>query len=362
VIHPYEGIADYRHWRRAPGAADPAALDPVTAPKFAIAADEPVATAGSCFAQHVMRHLRAAGLATLVSEPAPSILPEALATGFHYGIFSTRSGNIYTARQLAQLLARAQGRREPTAEPWHVADGVIDPFRPSVGPFASVREMEADRDFHLSRVRAMLEDMAVLVFTLGLTEAWLDEDGAVFPLAPGVAGGRYDPARHTFKNFTVEETVADLREALATIRAVNPAARAILTVSPVPLMATGVDRHVLVSTVYSKSVLRVAAQAVADGDPSVDYFPAYEIITAPHTRGRYFGPDARAVTETGVGHVMRLFLRHYCAVAAPDGEAGKTPRDRRAADARFRADAEALADAYCEEEALDPAPQRGAGD
>ncbi len=349
MSHPYSAIPDHQNWRRAPGAADPAALDPVASAKFTIAPDAPVACAGSCFAQHVMRHLGRAGFNTLVAEGPPALLGDDLAERFQYGIFSTRSGNIYTARQLLQLIQRANGTFAPAAAPWRTDAGLIDPFRPSIGPFASEAELEGDRAWHLACVREMISEMSVFVFTLGLTEAWLDSDGAVYPLVPGAAGGTFDPARHRFHNFTVEEVVADFAAALALIRAVNPGVRVILTVSPVPLMATALPRHVLQSTVYSKSVLRVAAQLLADGDEAIDYFPSYEIITAPHTRGRYFGPDARAVTEEGVDHVMRVFLKHYANVAPAPGSA----QARQSANAAYRAQAQQLADAFCDEEALD---------
>lgn len=348
MTHPYSDIPDHQHWRRAPGAADPAALDPVVAPKFTISRQDRVATAGSCFAQHVMRALDAAGFNTLVAEGPPALLDETLARRFHYGEFSTRSGNIYTARQLLQLIERANGTFTPRCAPWEGPEGLIDPFRPSIGPFASVAELAADRDTHLAAVRTMIAEMDVFVFTLGLTEAWLDADGAVFPLAPGVVGGTFEPDRHRFRNFTVADTVKDFSAALALIRAVNPDVRVMLTVSPVPLMATALPRHVLTSTVHSKAMLRVAAQNLVNRDEKVDYFPSYEVVTAPHTRGRYFGPDARAVTQEGVAHVMRLVLKHYGAMdEAPQGAA--TPD----ANAAYRAEMQALAEAFCDEEALD---------
>ena len=94
------------------------------------------------------------------------------------------------------------------------------------------------------------------------------------------------------------------------LRAVNPTSSVILTVSPVPLNATALDRHVLVSTSYSKAVLRVAAEKLSTTLDRVHYFPAYEIVTGPFSRGRYFAEDLRSVTEAGVEHVMSLFFRH----------------------------------------------------
>ncbi len=85
----------------------------------------------------------------------------------------------------------------------------------------------------------------------------------------------------------------------------------ILTVSPVPLVATAAGQHALVATTYSKAVLRVAADQVARTCSDVAYFPSFEIITGNYNRGAYFAEDCRSVTEEGVSHVMRVFLRHF---------------------------------------------------
>ena len=113
-----------------------------------------------------------------------------------------------------------------------------------------------------------------------------------------------------FRNHGVEEVTADLSAAIHELRAVNPKLKVILTVSPVPLVATAEDAHVLVATTLSKSVLRVAAGTVAAREPDVAYFPSYEIITGPQARGRYFAEDLRSVTEEGVDRVMALFFEH----------------------------------------------------
>jgi hypothetical protein len=95
------------------------------------------------------------------------------------------------------------------------------------------------------------------------------------------------------------------------LRAVNPEARVILTVSPVPLIATAEPRHVLVSTIASKSVLRVACEKIVKACKGVAYFPSYEIVTGGFGKTSYFAEDCRSVTEDGVAHVMRVFMRHH---------------------------------------------------
>jgi hypothetical protein len=147
---------------------------------------------------------------------------------------------------------------------------------------------------------------------LGLTEAWLSTtDGAVYPIAPGVAGGSFDPQRYVFHNFSYSEVVADLSLFIDKLLLINPTIKIILTVSPVPLIATYENRHVLVSTIHSKSVLCAAAHEIENRYKNVIYFPAYDIITSPLVQGNYFNNDLRTVNSVGVGHVMRLFKEHF---------------------------------------------------
>ena len=117
-------------------------------------------------------------------------------------------------------------------------------------------------------------------------------------------------SRYEFVNFRARDVTLDLLKFARRLGDVNPSAKIILTVSPVPLVATYENRHVLVSTTYSKSALRVAAEEVASKLENVWYFPSYEIITGNFNRGAYFEKDLRSVTPEGVDHVMRLFFEH----------------------------------------------------
>jgi GSCFA family len=319
-MHPYRSLPEHCFWRQSVARPAFGEVDPVVRPKFLISREDRVATAGSCFAQHIARHLAASGFHYLVTETPHPLVSSCDVASYGYGVFTARYGNVYTPRQLIQLLRRAYGQFTPADDVWPRADGrLIDPFRPQIQPngFASAAEYQADRRQHFAAIRRAIGALDVFVFTLGLTETWVSRiDGAAYPLCPGVAGGEFDEARHTFVNLSVQEVVADTEAAIDLIRAVNPTARVILTVSPVPLVATAEDRSVLVSTTYSKAVLRVAAEQISAGRDYVAYFPSYEIITGNHAGGRYFDADLRSVTSEGVAHVMRLFMRHYAGGAA----------------------------------------------
>ena len=311
-MHPYRHKPDYAFWRRAVSGRSSREVDPVTAVPFHIAQSDKIATGGSCFAQYISKTLSSIGFGYLVTETGP-VTPGA--TNENYGVFPARFGNLYTARQLVQLFQRAYGVFEPADSEWvATAGGYVDPFRPLIqqGGFESVERLRADRESHLASVREMFEQCDVFIFTLGLTEGWRSTvDGAMFPLAPGVVSEKINPSDYEFHNFTVGEVEADLLEFVDLLRSVNPTVRIILTVSPVPLIATFEERHVLVSTVYSKCVLRVAAETITRCRPDIAYFPSYELITGPQARSQFYQDDLREVSADGVEHVMSIFIKHY---------------------------------------------------
>lgn len=312
--HPYLAARPYQRWSKSIGEVPYSKVDPAVAGTFRIERGDKIATAGSCFAQHIARRLATSGFNYYVEERGHPMVSPSIAAEWGYGLFSCRFGNIYTARQLRQLFNRAYGAFTPADSWWENGGRFFDPLRPAIQPggFHSVEALVEDRRIHLAHVRKMFETMDIFVLTLGLTEFWEDaRDGTAFPVCPGVSAGVFQPERHVFRNQSIDEVREDLATFISDLRAVNPSVRLIITVSPVPLAATAVDRHVLVSTTYSKAVLRVAAEEMTTRFQNVTYFPSYEIITGAFNRGRYYGPDLREVDEAGVDHVMRLFFLHY---------------------------------------------------
>jgi hypothetical protein len=309
-------------------------------------------TLGSCFAQHLARNIQASGYDYFVAEQAPiDATPPQRAT---YGVFSARYGNVYTVRQALQLFERAFDGRSFEDDTWSLGSRWVDAFRPRAEPhgFGSREVVRSDRDKHLTAVREVFTETRVLVFTLGLTEAWVsNSDGAVYPLAPGVAGGSYEPANYAFANFQYPEVRSDLQEWIQRVKAVNPHVKILLTVSPVPLAATYEDRHVWASTAYSKATLLAAARDVAAEHDMVDYFPSYEVITSPSTEGRYMEDDLRSVREIGVAHVMRLFRAHY--LSDESGASNRVARSQTFSQDRID-NQRAVSAVLCEEELLDP--------
>lgn len=313
-MNPYRKAKDYQFWRREVAGKDVHAFDPVVQPKFLIGRDMTVATAGSCFAQHISARLSDIGFNYYVAEAGLELSSEERKRrGF--GVFSARYGNIYTTRQLIQLFDQCFGRRAPSELVWRRKDGrLVDPFRPTIEPdgFGEPMEVAEARRAHLAFVRDIFTRSDVFIFTLGLTESWRSKrDRSVFPLAPGVAGGSYSDEEYEFYNMKTVDVIEDLQYFIAGLRGVNPSVRILLTVSPVPLNATYENQNVMVATTYSKSVLRAAAGEVSSEFDFVDYFPSYEIITGNYAGGLYYSDDLRTVNSAGVSHAMRCFLNNY---------------------------------------------------
>lgn len=309
---PYDDLSAEAFWKTGVVAADRERMPGLYVPRFEIGPETAVATAGSCFAQHITRTLRRAGATVLDAEAPPRAMPEKVQRRYGYGLFSGRYGNIYTARQMRQLLEEVADGAAEARFVWEREGRFHDAFRPTVEPegLESAEEVLLHRDYHLARTLRMLQRAEVLVFTLGLTEAWADrETGRVFPVCPGVVAGRFDPLEHALVTFRHGEVVDDLAAIRALLQRFNPGMKLLLTVSPVPLTATArPHRHVLDATAEAKATLRSAAAEFVADHADAAYFPSYELVMHPGLSTDPFEANLRTVRPEIVDRVMALFL------------------------------------------------------
>lgn len=321
MTHPYTSLPPQAFWSTGISRTDRARMPGLYTPRLKIHHDTALATAGSCFAQHLTRTLRTSGVTVLDAEPAPDIMPDTIAHRFGYRLFSGRYGNIYTARQMAQLLDEVADGQAEDDYVWHNEGRYRDALRPTVEPDGhdTAADVLLHRDYHLERTSQMLQQADIFVFTLGLTEAWEDrETGRILPLCPGVSGGTFDPDRHHLRVFRHHEVLADLHRIHTTLRRFNPDMALLLTVSPVPMTATASGAHVLAASSLAKSTLRAAAGEFVASTPNTDYFPSYEIITQPGTGGPWFAPNLRSVSHEGVSRAMEIFCAAHGLHTGPD--------------------------------------------
>lgn len=365
---PYDALEPRAYWRTAVATRRPGRLRGVYDPRFAVTRDTAIVTAGSCFAQHVHRALKAAGFAVVEAEPAPEGVAADVAQRFFYGTFSARYGNIYSPRHFRQLLEEATGQRKTAHPVWHRDGRFFDALRPNVDPggFAGASAVLAARKQHLAAVARAMVQADVVILTLGLTETWQDRPtGTVYPTAPGVIADAPDAADIGLLTLSHDDVVADLRAILAHLRGLNRAVRLILTVAPGPLVATAAGGHVLVATAACKAILRAAVATVMADDAGVDYFPSFEIITNPAARGGFFESNLRTPTPKGIAVVLGHFLGAHDLPAHDLPAQRLPPRDLNADDRPAQGrptgevdDPDSVTEAMCEEALNDPRGRR----
>jgi hypothetical protein len=351
MASPYEDLSPEKFWKTGVSQQHPLTITGLYHRRFEIRRSDRIATGGSCFAQHVAHHLRTRKFSVFDAEPAPAGLPDPIAQKFGYRLYSGRYGNIYTAHQFLQLLQEAYGEFQPAHPVWERDGRYFDAFRPSVEPqgLASAELVMSHRVWHLERVRQIVEGASIFVFTFGLTEAWIDKyTGTVYPTAPGTIAGSFDSAIYEFKNYSYDDVFNDFVAAREMMKWRNPKLKFLLTVSPVPLTATASNNHVLVATTYSKSVLRAVAGRLYELYEDVDYFPSYEIIVSPFTRGFFYEPNLRAVSKAGVEAVMRVFFKEHTA-----GQVNELPEEAATASTAPDHSPKSNDDVVCEEVLLE---------
>ena len=316
VTNPYSDLPKSAFWRSGVTQENPYTVEGIYKKKFIISPGDKIATAGSCFAQHISSRLKKNGYNVLDLEPPPPGLSESLHQKFGYSMYSARYGNIYTMRQLLQLSKEVAGDWLPQNFVWRKDNRFYDALRPAVEPegLDSAEEVVRHRQHHIARVRRLFETLDIFIFTLGLTEMWVHKSsGTVYPTAPGVLAGDFDKSIYKFKNAGFLSVLNDFKlfqKSLKKIRNGKPF-KVLLTVSPVPLIATASGAHVLASTIYSKSILRSVAGQLATNKSDVDYFPAYEIVTNPRMHSSAFSDNLRSVREEVVVMVMKHFFAEH---------------------------------------------------
>lgn len=256
-----------------------------------------IGSAGSCFAMEIYHRLRADGFNYVVTEENE--------------VSSAKWGTIFNIPSFRQLIEKSFGLRELPRLLWtkETSSGIEyrDPFREEIS-FPSVEAYEADYDEHTKAARQALTDVDVFVITLGLNEVWYlrSHPGVVFSRNPW----NFSPYLVERRVLSFEENLSELQRMLDVWRIYNPNLKLIVSVSPVPLMATfQEDTHVISATCYAKSMLRVVAQEFANRNEDVFYFPSFE--TVMYCTENPWQEDQRHVARHAVANVMRLFEQMF---------------------------------------------------
>jgi hypothetical protein len=131
-----------------------------------------------------------------------------------------------------------------------------------------------------TQTKDLFDTTDTFILTFGLSEVWYDAETQNVFLRT-VPKQYYDPDRNLFRVSTVEENRDNIDAIYKLIRKHRPDAKIIVTLFPIPLIATFRDESCITANSVSKSVLRVAIDEVMRArkdEGFIFYWPSYEIV------------------------------------------------------------------------------------
>jgi hypothetical protein len=233
-----------------------------------IQAGDKVFCIGSCFARNVEAALRKSGVVV----ESGMVHGGALATADTFNLYNTES----MLNELRWGLDPAAVFGDDGFLPDR--DGFADPHTASTGSRTLERCRMLRNDIIATTRR--LKDCQFLVITLGLVEAWYDTRNEIYlNVRPPRALVHAEPSRFELHQLDYNDNCRALEAIVALLQQhAQPGVQMMLTVSPVPFVATFSLDDVVVANTYSKSVLRCVAQDFAARHANVHYIPVYDSV------------------------------------------------------------------------------------
>ncbi len=288
---------------------------PTANPSFKMARSDTVFAIGSCFARNVERALEAANMRVLSREFDLGQVGESLddAANF-YNKYSIHS----VTNEIRWALERDTFPGEDILYPMGVgvySDAQLGMARLEYSP----KEILEFRHRYLDGMAQVVEADVVIV-TLGYVETWFDTKlGLYLNVFPPVQAIRAEPDRFEFRVLSYGDIMKGLNELYdLLVKHRKKPLKMLITVSPVPLLATFRDMDVLLANAYSKSVQRAALDEFLIGKQGVDYFPSYEFVTLSDPSVAWTKKDYRHVSDDLVDRIMANVIDCYVTdTAAP---------------------------------------------
>ena len=297
-----DGKLAFQRLRRSP-------FTPLITPVFKIRRDDKLFAIGSCFARGIEGALLARKMNVLSAAPEfASFVPASkLTTALGY----TNKYNTYSIYNELRWALDPEASF-PEASIVDVGDGLY--YDPHTNPALELANLEETlrRRSIVREVNARTSQCQVIIITLGLVEVWRDAIADTFiNTTPVPEALRHHPDRYEFHVSSFSDNLENLEKVHSLLKKHGrPELQIVVTVSPVPLMATFTQDDVVVANTYSKALLRTAAQEWASAHDNVHYFPSYEIVQNSDRAGTWL-EDLRHVQGNVVTHIMNTFLGHY---------------------------------------------------
>lgn len=193
-------------------------------------------------------------------------------------------------------------------------------FHPKPETYGDLNETFFNYDFHssfsaldkttlernlasvITKSHQFIKTSRVLIITYGTSWVYERKENG-----KAVSNCHKMPAKNFNKALLTQKKILESFEALhKNLKAINPDIRIILTLSPV--------RHIkdtLELNAVSKSILRLSCHTLTEMYPSVEYFPAYEIVLDDLRDYRFYDRDLLHPSGEAIDYIWKIFNKRY---------------------------------------------------
>ena len=161
----------------------------------------------------------------------------------------------------------------------------------------------------------IINESDVFILTLGVAPAFFDKSSGAFILPrPSALNSRALAEKYIFRTTSVTENVSNVLYLLKFIRSLSPSIKIVVTVSPIPIIASFEFESCVQADCLSKSIMRVVAHEVTNnsGIENIFYWPSFEIFRwAGSNSSSYYSVDDGAawhVSESKVAGTVDAFI------------------------------------------------------
>ena len=158
----------------------------------------------------------------------------------------------------------------------------------------------------------------VFILTLGVAAAFFDRTTGAFVLPrPSALNSRALAEKYLFRTASVKENLDNVLYLLDFVRSIAPGIKIIVTVSPVPLLASFEFESTVQADCLSKSTMRLVAHEVVNNSniANILYWPSFEVFRwAGSNASNYFAADDGAawhVSEEKVTGTIQAFVEMF---------------------------------------------------
>lgn len=232
---------------------------------------------GSCFSEHIGNKL----------------------DSLKFNVSNNPLGILFNPCSILETIRRIAEKRNFTEQDLFCTEGIWNSFHLH-SKFAQLNAVDYlnNANTQLASAHAFLQSATHLFITLGT--AWIYEladDGTIVANCH-----KENKDKFSRRRLSVEECIETLQKTIDTVHDIQPNIQITFTVSPIRHWKDGAHGNQI-----SKSTLLLAIEMIQEKNPSVQYFPAYEIMMDELRDYRFYASDLLHPNEMAINYLWERF-------------------------------------------------------